>query len=177
MKIRMKVEGEDVCVLEIWEEKVPRVAAAIRRILPFTTTLQHGKLTGDLLLIQTTIVEAWENVWYPENIREGRQAARGKISGAVSFYPPRQQISIIYNDEVPAEPLPVSSIGEVIEGMENVVKSGRGVLVRSRSARGVDPGIEVRASVCESQGLPLTGSRLRRQTRGMATSGASLGRL
>lgn len=124
MKIRVKVEGEDVCVLEIWEEKAPRVAAAIERLLPFTTTLQHGKLTGDLLLIQTTIVEAWENVWYPEDVREGRQEAKGKICGAVSFYPPRQQISIIYNEDVPAEPMPVSSIGEVIEGMENVIRVG-----------------------------------------------------
>lgn len=121
----MKVEGEDVCVMEIWEDKVPRIAAAIRNVLPLTTTLQHGKLTGDLLLIQTAIVEAWENVFYPdEEFSQGRIEKKGKIGGAVSFYPPRQQISIIYGEDLPSEPLPVSAIGEVVEGMDNVIRVG-----------------------------------------------------
>lgn len=117
----MIVAGETVGVLEIWEDKAPNVSAKIKALLPFVTTLQHGKLTGDLLLMQTPIVEAWENVFYPdEEFIEKRKAVNeGDVGMPVSFYPPRQQISILYGP-FPMEPLPVSAIGQVIDGHDRI---------------------------------------------------------
>ncbi len=117
----MIVAGEPVGVLEIWEDKVPNVSAKIRALLPFVTTMQHGKLTGDLLLMQTPIVEAWENVFYPDEefVAERKAANEGDVGMPVSFYPPRQQISILYGP-FPMEPLPVSAIGQVVAGHERI---------------------------------------------------------
>jgi hypothetical protein len=126
MKIGFNVAGEDVAVIEVWDDKVPELAAKIRAALPFSTYLQHGKLTGDLLLMQTKILADWENMFYPEDL--AAMATDGgeplEASGTVSYYGPRQQISIMYGNDIPPEPLPVSGIGRVIEGAENLEKIG-----------------------------------------------------
>jgi hypothetical protein len=124
MKISLRTETEDVAVLEIWEDKVPRLAERIRDALPMSTFLQHGKLTGDLLLMQTKILEDWENPFYPEDLTEEAAATDSEVAGAVSYYGPRQQISIIYGEDVPPEPLPVSAIGWVVEGLDRVQRLG-----------------------------------------------------
>jgi hypothetical protein len=120
MKLQLNVEGEDVAVLEVWEEKVPVLARKIREALPISTRLQHGKIAGDLLLMQTKIMAAWENTYYPEDFGPERQDTKGEVRGALSFYGPRQQMSIVYGNDLSAEPLPVSSIGEVVEGHDKL---------------------------------------------------------
>lgn len=120
MRIQFNLAGEDVAVIEIWEDKVPLLAQKIREALPFSTYLQHGKLTGDLLLMQTKIMAFWENTYYPEDFGPERLEEQGEIRGAVSFYGPRQQMSIVYGNDLPPEPLPVSSIGEVVEGRDRL---------------------------------------------------------
>ena len=120
MKLQFALDGEDVAVIEIWEDKVPQLAEKIRAALPFSTYLQHGKLTGDLLLMQTKILADWENVFYPEDLTEQREQEQAEIRGAVSYYGPRQQISIMYGNDIPPEPLPVSAIGHVIEGADQL---------------------------------------------------------
>ncbi|GGM81517.1 hypothetical protein ACFFX1_37230 [Dactylosporangium sucinum] len=141
MKLQFNVDGEDVAILEIWEEKVPGVAAKIREALPFTSFLQHGKIAGDLLLIQTKIMAAWENVYYPEDFGPEWKATKGDVRGAVSFYGPRQQMSIVYGSDLASEPLPVSSIGEVIEGHDKLELIG--------TKAWLEPGAKVRVSLYE----------------------------
>ncbi|MFN8519242.1 MAG: hypothetical protein U0667_07620 [Chloroflexota bacterium] len=120
MKIRFNLAGEDVAVIEIWEDKVPQLAHKIREALPFATYLQHGKLTGDLLLMQTKILADWENIFYPDDLVAEKLATHSEVRGAVSYYGPRQQISIMYGNDIPPEPLPVSAIGWVIEGADQL---------------------------------------------------------
>lgn len=120
MKIGFNLDGEDVAVIEVWEDKVPELAGKIREALPFATYLQHGKLTGDLLLMQTKILADWENIFYPEDLAAEVASAGTEIRGAVSYYGPRQQISIMYGNDIPPEPLPVSAIGWVVEGADQL---------------------------------------------------------
>lgn len=120
MKIGFNLDGEDVAVIEVWEDKVPELAEKIREALPFATYLQHGKLTGDLLLMQTKILADWENIFYPEDLAAEVASAGTEIRGAVSYYGPRQQISIMYGNDIPPEPLPVSAIGWVVEGADQL---------------------------------------------------------
>ncbi|WP_116951939.1 hypothetical protein [Jiangella endophytica] len=120
MKINFNLAGEDVAVIEIWGDKVPQLAAAIREALPFATYLQHGKLTGDLLLMQTKILADWENMFYPDDLVEQANAGETDVRGMVSYYGPRQQISIMYGTDIPPEPLPVSGIGRVVEGADQL---------------------------------------------------------
>ena len=124
MKLGFNLDGEDVAVIEIWNEKVPQLAEKIRKALPFSTYLQHGKLTGDLLLMQTKILADWENMFYPEDLVAEAEEGPMEASGTVSYYGPRQQISIMYGNDIPPEPLPVSSIGRVIEGAEKLEMIG-----------------------------------------------------
>jgi len=118
MLINFNPDGQDVAVIEIWEDKVPEIAAKLREALPFPTYLQHGKLTGDLLLMQTKILCDWENIFYPEDMSELLGSEDVEVRGSVSYYGPRQQISIMYGNDVPPEPLPVSGIGRVVEGAD-----------------------------------------------------------
>ncbi len=120
MKINFNLDGEDVAVIEIWEDLVPEIARKIRESLPFPTYLQHGKLTGDLLLMQTKILADWENIFYPEDLAADAAAGTAEVRGSVSYYGPRQQISIMYGNDIPPEPLPVSGIGRVIEGADRL---------------------------------------------------------
>jgi hypothetical protein len=124
MKLNFAVAGEQVCLIEIWEAKVPNLARAIREVLPLESILQHGKLVGDLLFFPTPILAPWENVYMPVDFGPQRLKEKGKIAGAVSFYCPRQQISIVYGEDLAAEPLPVSSIGEVVEGHDQLAVVG-----------------------------------------------------
>jgi hypothetical protein len=124
MKLNFNLDGKDVAVIEIWEDKAPAVAAKIRESLPFSTYLQHGKLTGDLLLMQTKFLADWENIFYPEDLAAEVASAGTEIRGAVSYYGPRQQISIMYGNDIPPEPLPVSAIGQVVEGMDQLEMIG-----------------------------------------------------
>ncbi|MCG2799570.1 MAG: hypothetical protein L6367_13670 [Cellulomonas sp.] len=120
MKINLNLAGEGVAVIEIWEDRVPLIAAKLREALPFPTYLQHGKLTGDLLLMQTKILADWENIFYPEDLADDAAAGTAEVRGSVSYYGPRQQLSIMYGDDIPPEPLPVSGIGRVIEGADRL---------------------------------------------------------
>jgi hypothetical protein len=142
MKIQFTLDGEDAAVIEVWEDKVPQLAEKIREALPFSTYLQHGKLTGDLLLMQTKILADWENIFYPEDLAAQRAQEQAEIRGAVSYYGPRQQISIMYGNDIPPEPLPVSAIGRVIEGADSLELIGLRTWLK--------PGAKVWLSLIES---------------------------
>ena len=141
MRLAFTLDGEQAAVIEIWEDKVPQLAEKIREALPFTTYLQHGKLTGDLLLMQTKILADWENMFYPEDLAGQVAADNTEIRGAVSYYGPRQQISIMYGNDIPPEPLPVSAIGWVVEGADQLELIGLRTWLQ--------PGAKVRLSLLE----------------------------
>jgi hypothetical protein len=116
MKLKMAVAGKDVCTIEVWEDKVPKLAEEFRKKLPMTTMLQHGKLIGDMVFFTLPIVAPWENKYLTEDVGRERRAKYGSGAGSVCFYSPRQQFCVVYGDDTAEEPLPISYIGEVIEG-------------------------------------------------------------
>lgn len=116
MKLNLNIAGKDVCKIEVWEDKVPKLCAQFREKLPMTSMLQHGKLLGDLIFFTMPIVAPWENKYLTEDVGRERVAKYGSPAGAVCFYGPRQQFCVVYGDEASDEPLPISYIGEVIEG-------------------------------------------------------------
>jgi len=116
MKLTMSVDGKDICLIEVWEDKVPQLAREFREKLPMRTMLQHGKLLGDLIFFTLPIVAPWENQYLTEDVGKERKAKYGSPAGAVCFYSPRQQFCVVYGDDAADEPLPISYIGEVIEG-------------------------------------------------------------
>jgi hypothetical protein len=116
MKLQLRVADEDVCLIEVWEDKVPNFAADLRSKLPLTSVLQHGKIVGDMAFFVTPIVAAWENVHLTEEVGAMRKKELGHVRGAVCFYAPRQMICMVYGEDVADEPLKIDYIGEVIEG-------------------------------------------------------------
>ena len=118
--MQVNVEGEDAAVIEIWEDKAPLLTEKIREVLPFASVITHGKIVGDLLQIPTRIMAPWENIYYPEDFGPEREEEKGEVRGAVSFYSPTQVLSIVYGNDLASEPLPVSSIGEVISGHDKL---------------------------------------------------------
>jgi hypothetical protein len=116
MKLRLRVADEDVCLIEVWEDKVPNIARELREKLPLTSVLQHGKIVGDLIFFVTPIVADWENWYLTQDVGRMRREVKGYARGAVCFYGPRQQFAIAYGEDLADEPLKISYIGEVVEG-------------------------------------------------------------
>jgi len=116
MQLSLIVDGVDVCRIEVWEDKVPNLAATLREKLPQKSTLQHGKLIGDMVFFTLPIVAPWENMYLTEEVGRMRRKEKGEATGAVCFYSPRQQFCIVYGDDTADEPLQISYIGEVVEG-------------------------------------------------------------
>ncbi|CRL46154.1 hypothetical protein SGGMMB4_04526 [Sodalis glossinidius str. 'morsitans'] len=116
MKLRINVAGEPVCLIKVWEDKVPNLAKELRAKLPMKSVLQHGKLIGDMVFFTMPIVAPWENKYKTEEVGKLRREKYGKATGSVRFYSPRQQFCVVYGDDTAEEPLPISYIGEVIDG-------------------------------------------------------------
>jgi hypothetical protein len=116
MQLRFKVAGDEVCLIDVWEDKVPNLAAVLREKLPMKSTLQHGKLIGDMVFFSLPIVAPWENMYLTEQVGRMRREETGAATGAVCFYSPRQQFCIVYGDDTADEPLQISYIGEVVKG-------------------------------------------------------------
>ncbi|SNQ45815.1 conserved hypothetical protein [Frankia canadensis] len=116
MELRFTVNGVDACRIEVWEDKVPNLAATLREKLPMKSTLQHGKLIGDMVFFTLPVVAAWENMYRTEEVGRMRREETGEATGAVCFYSPRQQFCIVYGDDTADEPLRISYIGEVVKG-------------------------------------------------------------
>lgn len=115
MKVALNMFGRDVCVIEIWEDKVPGIAAALNDLLPVASIAQHGKIVGDLLFFSLPIVLPPENAIPLQDICRQRRRDSGSASGAVCFYNPRQQICIYYGDDLADEPFDISYVGEIVK--------------------------------------------------------------
>jgi hypothetical protein len=83
-----------------------------------------SKLLGDLIFFTLPIVAPWENRYLTEDVGRERKAKYGTPAGAVCFYSPRQQFCVVYGDDASDEPLPISYIGEVIEGQLELKVAG-----------------------------------------------------
>lgn len=116
MQVGLKIEGQDVCTIEIWDDKVPRFIERLREQLPLTSVLQHGKIVGDMAFFVTPIVSAWENVFLTEEVGRMRREEIGRVRGAVCFYAPRQMFCMVYGDDVADENLKIDYVGEVVSG-------------------------------------------------------------
>ncbi|MEI2387576.1 hypothetical protein [Breoghania sp. JC706] len=116
MRLAMEVEGKEICKIEVFEDKCPIIAKELREKLPLKTMLQHGKLNGDLIFFTLPIVAPWENKYITGDLGKERIKEKGTAAGTVCFYGPRQQFCIVYGDDTSDEPLPISYIGEVVEG-------------------------------------------------------------
>jgi hypothetical protein len=116
MQLVMSIDGKDICRMEIWEDKAPQLCAQFREKLPLNSMLQHAKLNGDLIFFTLPIVAPWENLYLTQDVGKERVERYGSPAGAVCFYSPRQQFCICYGDDASEEPLPISYIGEIVEG-------------------------------------------------------------
>ncbi|MGE0797171.1 MAG: cyclophilin-like fold protein [Lautropia sp.] len=124
LKVALNISGREAGVVAIWEDRVPRFAAALRERLPITSIAQHGKIVGDLLFFNLPWVLPAENAAPLQAILRERRQRKGTASGAVCFYHPRQQICIYYSDDQADEPLEISSIGEIVEGEQDMQLAG-----------------------------------------------------
>lgn len=116
MQLIMKVDGESVCKIQVFDDLVPGIAAALAEQLPQKGILQHGKIIGDMVFWTMPIVAPWENMYLTEEVGALRKKEKGHARGSVCWYSPRQQFCVVYGDDLADEPLKISYIGEIIEG-------------------------------------------------------------
>jgi hypothetical protein len=124
MKLTMRVDDKPVCTIEVWDDKVPQLVGVLRETLPQKSILQHGKIVGDMVFFTMPIVAPWENCYLTEEVGAMRREEKGRVSGAVCFYNPRQQFCVVYGDDVADEPLKISYIGEVVDGELELALAG-----------------------------------------------------
>jgi hypothetical protein len=124
MQLIMSVDDVDTCVIDVFEEKVPQIAAELRKNLPQKSILQHGKIIGEMVFWTMPIVAPWENKYLTEDVGALRRAEKGHARGSVCWYNPRQQFCVVYGDDLADEPLPISYIGEVVEGELELALAG-----------------------------------------------------
>jgi hypothetical protein len=120
----MKIDNQPICVIEVWEDKVPHLSEVLRESMPQKSILQHGKIVGDMVFFTMPIVAPWENCYLTEQVGAMRRREKGHARGAVCFYNPRQQFCVVYGDDVADEPLKISYIGEVIAGELELALAG-----------------------------------------------------
>lgn len=124
MRLIMSVDDVDTCTIEVFEDKVPQIAAVLKEQLPQRGILQHGKIIGEMVFWTMPIVAPWENVYRTEEVGAMRRAEKGHARGSVCWYNPRQQFCVVYGDDLADEPLRISYIGEVVEGELELALAG-----------------------------------------------------
>lgn len=111
---------QDLCTIEVWEDRVPVIAAALSRHCPVSSILQHGKIVGDLVFFGLPFVLPPENAFPLQDITRARRREQGSAAGAVCLYNPRQQICVFYGDDLCDEPFEISYIGEIVGGADTM---------------------------------------------------------
>jgi hypothetical protein len=138
MDIDVLVDDEEICRISLFSDKVPQIEAEIRKRMPIRGLAQHGKLVGQMVFFTVPIVAPWENRFQTEDIPKARGDKGGR--GAVCFYNPRQQICLVYGNDLAAEPLPISYVGEITEGLDRLEVIGmrtwlkQGAMIELRAA-------------------------------------------
>jgi len=104
MKTRIR-SGKHIAVIELCEDRAPRTAQKIARLLPIEVLLCHAKFAGDeLMFMIPAVIE-------PEFFKSSIE------SGDVLYYPIQQTICLFFSDHiVPFAQGPFNVIGNITEG-------------------------------------------------------------
>ena len=104
MKTRIR-SGKQKAVIELFEDRAPRTAKKIGRLLPIEVPLCHAKFAGDEIMFMIPAVIDPE--FYKSSIEPGD----------VLYYPIQQTICLFFSDHiVPFAQGPFNVIGHIIEG-------------------------------------------------------------
>ena len=132
MILDLTVDGSPTCQIQLFADKVPAIISALKPRLPLQALLQHAKLSGQMVFFTIPLVLPWQNYYTTEQGSELR-GGKGHDRGAVCFYNPRQQLCIVYGDDLAAEPLGMSYIGEVVSGADRLEVVGMRTWLRQGS--------------------------------------------
>lgn len=118
MDIDISVEGEHICSIALLHDKAPNLCGQLIEALPVNGRLTHAKLSGSVLFFTLPFIAPWENYFLFENVPSQRK--EGTNRGAVCVNNASQHLCIAYNEHVISEPLGMSYIGDVVEGLERL---------------------------------------------------------
>ncbi len=107
-KVEIMIDNERI-VVELYVDKAPLICNLILDNLPVEGTVQHAKLNGQLFFATLPFTTPFEN-----------KCPGGALKhGDVAFYNPRNQLCFLYGVGTD-EPLPISHIGRIVEGLDRV---------------------------------------------------------
>ena len=105
-KVEIMIDKERI-VVELYVDKAPKICKMILDNLPVEGTIQHAKLNGQLFFATLPYSCEFEN-----------KCPGGALkTGDVAFYNPRNQLCFLYGVGTD-EPLPISHIGKIVEGLD-----------------------------------------------------------
>ncbi len=124
MKLIMSIDGEAVCTIQVFEELVPGIVAALEGE---PAAEEHPPARQDRR--RHGLLDHADRGALGERLpdRGGRCAppqGEGYARGSVCRYNPRQQFCVVYGDDLADEPLKISYIGEVVEGELELALAG-----------------------------------------------------
>lgn len=107
-KVEIMIDDERI-VVELFVEKAPKICNMIMENFPVEGIVQHAKLNGQLIFSTIPFSCEFEN-----------KCPGGALkTGDLAFYNPRNQLCFLYG-ECTDEPLPISHIGRIVEGMDRL---------------------------------------------------------
>ncbi|MDX1708031.1 MAG: cyclophilin-like fold protein [Desulfobacterales bacterium] len=110
MKTRIR-SGKQKAVIELFEDRAPRAAKKIGRLLPIEVPLCHAKFAGDEIMFMIPAVIDPE--FYKSTIEPGD----------VLYYPIQQTICLFFSDHiVEFAQGPFNVIGHIIEGKADLTQ-------------------------------------------------------
>lgn len=105
-KIEVMIDNEKL-IVELYMDKAPTICNMILDNLPMEGTIQHAKLNGQLFFATLPLSCDFEN-----------KVPGGSLNtGDIAFYNPRNQLCFLYGIGTD-EPLPISHIGRIVEGLD-----------------------------------------------------------
>ncbi|MCM3701931.1 cyclophilin-like fold protein [Paenibacillus macerans] len=107
-KIEILIDEERI-VVELYVDKAPKICNMIMDNLPVEGIIQHAKLNGQLIFATIPFSCEFEN----------KVPGGALTTGDVAFYNPRNQLCFLYGQGTD-EPLPISHIGRIVEGMDRL---------------------------------------------------------
>ncbi len=122
MDIDVSVEGEHICLIALLHEKAPNLCRQLMDALPVRGRITHAKLSGSVLFFTLPFIAPWENFFLFEEVPSQRK--EGTNRGAVCVNNASQHLCIAYNQQVISEPLGMSYIGDVVEGLDKLENVG-----------------------------------------------------
>lgn len=124
LRLVMSVDGEDVCQISVFADLAPALAGQLEGVLPDDGILSHARVAGDMVFWTLPFSSPWENLMRTEEVGAQRRAELGRARGAVCWYSPRQQLCVVYGDDLADENLRISYIGEVVDGFDALALRG-----------------------------------------------------